>query len=110
MEPSVNQIDLIRNITIYLLFINVFGLLSMWHDKKMAQTGNWRVKEKTLFLIALAGGSIGSLIGMYKFRHKTKHLSFKYGIPFIIVLQVFCIVVYKFNLYTPILQFLKKII
>ncbi|MGE5329091.1 MAG: DUF1294 domain-containing protein [Deltaproteobacteria bacterium] len=107
MHQSINQLTVIKNIAIYLLIINVFGFLSMMHDKKMAQTGNWRVKEKTLLLIALAGGSIGSLLGMYKFRHKTKHFSFKYGIPLIIMLQIFCFIVYKFNLYTPIIEFLK---
>jgi len=110
MHQSINQLDIIRNISMYILFINILGFISMWHDKRMAQTGNWRVKEKTLLFIALVGGSIGSLIGMYKFRHKTKHFSFKYGIPFIILLQVLSIIIYKFNLYVPIMQFLKKFI
>ncbi|MGE5473775.1 MAG: DUF1294 domain-containing protein [Ignavibacteriales bacterium] len=110
MHHSINQVDIIRNIAIYIFFINIFGFISMWHDKRMAQTGNWRVQERTLFIIAILGGSIGSLIGMYKFRHKTKHFSFKYGIPFIILLQIFCIIVYIFNLYTPIIQFLKNIV
>lgn len=110
MQHSVNQLDIIKNISIYILFINAFGFISMWYDKRMAQTGSWRVKEGTLFGIALLGGSIGSLIGMYKFRHKTKHPSFVYGIPLIIILQILAIIVYKFNLIVPIIQFLKILV
>ena len=56
-------------------------------DKRRARRGGWRIREKTLFIIALLFGSIGILAGMYVFRHKTKHLSFSIGIPTIMVLQ-----------------------
>lgn len=71
----------------YLILLNVIGFLSMGIDKYRARTYQWRVPEKTLFLIAILGGSIGSLGGMYLFRHKTNHRSFIYGLPFIICCQ-----------------------
>jgi len=108
VEQSSSGINLIKNIAIYLLFLNAYGFASMWYDKKMAQTGNWRVKEKTLLIIAILGGSIGSLLGMHIFHHKTKHLRFKIGIPIIIFIQIFSIIIYKYNLYIPILEFLKN--
>lgn len=60
-------------------------------DKYKAKHNHWRIPEKTLLLIPLFLGSVGSLIGMYTFRHKTKHPQFKYGIPAILVINVICI-------------------
>lgn len=57
-------------------------------DKRRAKKKQWRVKEKTLFLIAILGGSIGSILGMYTFHHKTKHKNFVLGLPIILVIQV----------------------
>lgn len=57
-------------------------------DKRRAKKKQWRVKEKTLFLIAILGGSIGSILGMYTFHHKTKHKNFVFGLPIILVIQV----------------------
>ena len=82
-----------QNIAIYLVIINLIGFLSMYIDKKKAQNGKWRTPEKTLLTIALFGGSIGSLIGMYKFRHKTTKARFWLGIPTMLVLQI-CLVIY----------------
>ena len=62
-------------------------------DKRKAVTNKWRIKEKTLFILCLLGGSIGGIIGMYTFRHKTKHLKFKIGFPFIFLVQ-FILVLY----------------
>jgi uncharacterized membrane protein YsdA (DUF1294 family) len=59
----------------------------MYNDKKRAIHKTYRIPERTLFLIAWIGGSIGSLLGMYHFRHKTKHAQFVYGIPFILLVQ-----------------------
>lgn len=61
-------------------------------DKRRAVTNRWRVKENTLFFIALIGGSIGSVLGMYFFHHKTKHFRFVYGMPLILLLQVLLII------------------
>lgn len=60
----------------------------MYIDKEKAKRSKWRIKESTLLSVAVLGGSIGSYIGMKIFRHKTKHAKFKYGIPFIILIQL----------------------
>lgn len=81
--------DILKYILIlYLLVINLAGLFSMLADKRRAQKNKWRIKERTLFLIAIAGGSAGCLAGMYLFRHKTKHWYFVLGMPFILVFQI----------------------
>ena len=72
----------------YLIFINVVGILSMYLDKYFAKKNMYRISEKNLFIIATLGGSIGSIIGMYKFRHKTKHKQFTIGLPLILFIQV----------------------
>ena len=77
-----------NNIFLYLLVINLIGFLSMGIDKFKAKNKLWRTKEKTLFVIAAIGGSIGSIIGMYVFRHKTKHNTFVYGMPIILGIQI----------------------
>ena len=85
---------------IYLLVINIVGFISMGVDKKKAKKGAWRVPEKTLFLFPVLGGGLGSWIGMYTFRHKTKHWYFVIGIPaiFFIELGVAIYFLMKFNL------------
>ncbi len=74
-----------------MLTINLIGLISMWLDKKKAIKHQYRISEKTLFVVAVLGGSIGSILGMKKFRHKTKHWYFKYGMPFILIIQLILI-------------------
>ena len=73
---------------VYLLIMNVIGFVLMGADKKKAKSGAWRIPEKTLFLPAILGGSIGAIAGMQVFRHKTKHWYFKYGMPAILILQI----------------------
>lgn len=75
-------------VLLYLLIINAAGFLSMLVDKHKAKKNQWRIPERTLLLISLLGGSIGSLLGMYTVRHKTKHLKFILGIPLILAAQV----------------------
>ena len=72
----------------YLFIVNAAGFLLMLTDKIKAKKNAWRVPEKALFLVSLLGGSLGSLIGMYTFRHKTKHFSFVLGIPLIFAVQI----------------------
>ena len=72
----------------YVIIINIIGLLSMFIDKYRAIKNKWRIPEKTLFLIAILGGSIGSNIGMRLFRHKTKHKQFTIGLPSILIFQI----------------------
>ena len=72
----------------YLILINALGFLLMRADKKKAKNRQWRIPEATLMWTAALGGSIGSLIGMSVFRHKTKHLKFTIGIPLLLALQI----------------------
>ena len=73
---------------IYLCIINAAGFMLMLLDKWKAKKNLWRIPEATLFMVAILGGSIGSLLGMYAVRHKTKHLTFTVGMPLILALQV----------------------
>jgi len=73
---------------IYLLVVNAVGFAVMLYDKYLARNNLWRIPETTLFGIAVIGGSIGCLCGMYTVRHKTKHRSFTLGIPAILVAQI----------------------
>ncbi len=77
---------------IYLLIINALGFLLMRLDKQKARKKKWRIPEATLMGIAAIGGSIGSLLGMHIFRHKTKHPKFTVGIPLILVVQLAALV------------------
>ena len=81
-------------IAIYLLTLNLLGFIFMLADKQKAVKGKWRIPEKTLFFIAILGGSIGSILGMYTFRHKTKHMSFVIGMPLILILQIILLVIF----------------
>lgn len=71
-----------------LVIMNLIGYMSMWSDKRRAIKNKYRISEKTLFTIALLGGSLGSILGMNQFRHKTKHWYFKYGMPLILIMQI----------------------
>lgn len=73
---------------IYIVIMNVAAFIAMGLDKRRAKRGAWRVRERTLFLLSLLGGSIGSLTGMYVFRHKTKHWYFVWGMPAILILHL----------------------
>ena len=79
---------------IYLIFINIFSFMLMGIDKKKAQKGTWRISEKNLFLSAIVGGSIGAILGMQIFRHKTKHRKFTIGMPLILIIQIIIIAVF----------------
>ena len=80
----------LRNILIYLIVINLRAFLAMYIDKKRAKWGKWRIKESTLFLLVLLGGSIGGIAGMYTFRHKTKKPRFVIGFPAILIIEIIC--------------------
>ncbi len=79
------------NIIVYLLIINLFGILIMYIDKKKARFGRWRISEKTLIIIGLLGGTIGCMIGMYTFHHKTKKIKFWLGYPTILISEIILI-------------------
>ena len=72
----------------YLVCINAAGLASMGMDKRKAIRHQWRIPEATLFLIALLGGSLGSIVGMQLFHHKTRHWYFVWGMPAIFFIEL----------------------
>ena len=82
----------IKILILYLLIVNAAGFLLMLIDKLKAKKNLWRVPEATFFLVAAIGGSIGTLSGMYLFRHKTKHFHFILGMPLIFAVQVILII------------------
>lgn len=73
---------------IYLLIVNAIAYLLMLIDKQKAKKKKWRIPEATLMGFAAIGGTIGALMGMYTFRHKTLHKKFTLGIPAILFLQI----------------------
>ena len=81
---------------IYLIIVNALGFLLMLIDKQKARRGKWRIPEATLMSVAAIGGSIGSLLGMYTVRHKTRHLKFTLGIPAILILQIIAFIMIRF--------------
>lgn len=85
-----------KYLLLYLLIINAAGFLLMLIDKWKAKHNRWRIPEAMLMGVAALGGSIGSLLGMYTVRHKTKHLKFTVDIPVILVAQIF-IVIFLFS-------------
>lgn len=89
---NINEIFTVQNIIIYFIVINLIGFFVMWLDKKKAIKGSWRISEKTLFLITALGGGIGTIAGMYIFRHKTQKLGFVIGFPFITILEIILII------------------
>ena len=94
--PSLSDLLLL-----WLLCINLAAFALMGWDKRRAQTGGWRVKEATLFLTALLGGSAGAILGMQLFRHKTRHWYFKYGMPAILALQLIAAVWLRLRVFPP---------
>lgn len=77
-----------KYLLIYLIIINALGFVLMLTDKQKAKKRAWRISEKVLLGTAAIGGSIGVLLGMKCFRHKTKHKKFSIGVPVMIVLQL----------------------
>lgn len=72
----------------YLIGINVLTFLVYGVDKWKARKDRWRIPEDTLIWLAIVGGSVGALLGMYLFRHKTRHNKFRIGVPVILLVQV----------------------
>ena len=93
---SIQDIFSTRNIIIYFVVINIIGFLIMFIDKQKAKKGAWRIPEKTLFLITALGGGIGTIAGMYTFRHKTQKLKFTIGLPAILILEIVLAIYLKF--------------
>ena len=75
-------------VIVFLIIVNALGFLLMLIDKQKAIHNRWRIPEKTLLGVGLIGGSLGCILGMRLFRHKTKHLKFTLGIPLILIAQI----------------------
>ena len=75
-------------LTVYLVVMNLVTFTVYGVDKWKARRQRYRVPEKTLFLLAILGGSVGALVGMHLFHHKTRHWYFRYGIPLILLFQI----------------------
>ena len=75
-------------LTAYLPAINLAAFIAFGADKRRAKRREWRVPERTLFLLALLGGSLGAVCGMCAFRHKTRRRYFRYGLPAILFAQI----------------------
>ena len=82
----------IGKILLYFIIINVIGFLAMAIDKWKAKNNAWRIPENTLFSITVLGGGIGTIAGMYVFRHKTKKTKFTIGMPVILVLEIILVI------------------
>ncbi|WP_328286281.1 DUF1294 domain-containing protein, partial [Peribacillus psychrosaccharolyticus] len=80
--------QLITELWIYAVVINVLAYFTMGIDKKRAQNHQYRISERTLWVLAWIGGATGAFAGMKKFRHKTKHFAFKWGFPALMIIQL----------------------
>lgn len=79
---------LIYIIVIYLVIMNLLGFILMGADKRKAKLGKWRIPEKTFFIVSILGGSLGTWLGMYAFRHKTRHWYFVVFMPLIFAVHI----------------------
>lgn len=93
---DIKNIFTMQNIIIYLIIINIIGFLIMYIDKQKAKKGKWRIPEKTIFIITVLGGWIGTISGMYAFRHKTQKLHFTIGLPTITILEIIGVIYFTF--------------
>ena len=96
---ELTNIFTLKNIIIYLLIINIIAFFAMFIDKKKAEKDRWRIKESTLLTLALIGGSIGAIIGMYTFHHKTRKLKFCIGCPAILAAQLMLLYFLQTNIF-----------
>lgn len=73
---------------VYVVSVNVVAFVVYGVDKYKAQKAKWRIRESTLLLLAVIGGSAGAWLGMKIWRHKTRHAKFRYGVPAIFLIQL----------------------
>ncbi|WCK52539.1 DUF1294 domain-containing protein [Aneurinibacillus sp. Ricciae_BoGa-3] len=83
---------MLKFLTLYLLIINLIGFYVMYADKQKAKRGEYRIREKTLWQVALLGGAPFCSLAMELFRHKTKHTMFKFGFPTVAIIQILCVI------------------
>ncbi len=80
---------------VYIVVINFIGIGSMASDKIRAMEHRYRIPEAILLLFAIIGGSIGSILGMLLFHHKTRKPLFRYGLPLILIVQIGLIILLR---------------
>ncbi|MBC3888316.1 DUF1294 domain-containing protein [Acetobacterium paludosum] len=80
--------NFILYLILYLIIINFVTFFLFWKDKRRSKRDAWRIPEKTLLIFSVVGGSVGGIMGMKVFHHKTKHLQFSLGLPVILLFQV----------------------
>ena len=84
-----NGIERMTQTIVYILIaLNIVTFFVYGIDKWKAKQGSWRISETILLMLAVIGGSIGALLGMQVWHHKTKHKKFKYGLPLILLAQI----------------------
>lgn len=76
----------------YMALLSLILFIMMYIDKRRAKRKEWRISEKTLMTLAVFGGACGGIVGMYVFRHKTKHPLFTFGFSLLAVIQIFMLV------------------
>ena len=86
--------SLVQLFIIYLVIINFLGFIIMGIDKLKAKRGSRRIPENTLFMFTILGGGVGTILGMYIFRHKTKKKKFTVGMPIILIIEVLLFILY----------------
>uniref|UniRef100_A0AB33JLQ0 DUF1294 domain-containing protein n=2 Tax=unclassified Prevotella TaxID=2638335 RepID=A0AB33JLQ0_9BACT len=88
----------IHIVLFYLIMMNMVAFCVYGIDKWKAKHAKWRITETTLLGLALIGGSIGAWLGMKVWHHKTMHKKFKYGVPFILIVQIASILFLRWKL------------
>ena len=88
MKQGIEKAMIANALLYYLIVINIVTFLVYGIDKWKAKQGSWRISEATLLILAVIGGSIGALLGMRVWHHKTMHKKFKYGLPLILLVQI----------------------
>lgn len=76
---------------VWLAVVNIAAFAAFGVDKSRARRDKWRVRERTLFVLAILGGSLGAILGMRLFHHKTRHWYFRFGLPAILALQLMAV-------------------
>lgn len=79
---------MLRILVTYFILINIFGIYIMYSDKEKAKRRQYRIREATLWRVAIIGGAIGTTIGMHWFRHKTRHTAFRFGFPVLAIIDL----------------------
>jgi len=84
--------DAILAIIAYFFILNILTFIMMGNDKRKAKKHLWRTPELNFFILSFLGGSLGALLGMYFFQHKTRRWYFRFGLPTILIIQIIVVV------------------